>query len=59
MNPINRFVQILNRVGKVFWGAFKDTPAGFFGPLVAFWRAVKTNATPRQHYDDGRRGHRV
>jgi hypothetical protein len=56
---MNRLVQILNRVAKVFWEAFKESPAGFFAPLVAFWRAVKTNATPHRHYDDGRRSHSV
>jgi len=59
MNPMNRLVQILNRVAGVFWGAFKESPAGFFAPLVAFWRAVKTNATPQPHYDEGRRSHGV
>jgi hypothetical protein len=57
MNPMNRFVQILYRVTRVFWVAFKETPAGFFAPLIAFWNAVKTNATPPGHYDRGRRGH--
>jgi len=46
MNPTTRFAQILNRVAGVFWRAFKETPAGFFAPLVAFWHAVKGNATP-------------
>jgi len=46
MTPMNHFVEFLNRVAKVFWGAFKETPAGFFAPLVAFWHAVQTNATP-------------
>ncbi len=59
MNSLNRFVEILNRVTKVFWEAFKESPAGFFAPLIAFWRAVKTNATLHRHYDDGRRSHRV
>ena len=59
MNPMNRVVEILNRVAKIFWGAFKETPSGFFAPLVAFWRAVKTNATPQGHYEEGRRSHRV
>ena len=59
MNPMNRVVEILNRVAKIFWRAFKETPSGFFAPLVAFWRAVKTNATPQGHYEEGRRSHRV
>lgn len=59
MTPMNHFVEFLNRVAKVFWEAFKESPAGFFAPLIAFWRAVKTNATPHRHYDDGRRSHRV
>jgi len=54
---MNRFVHILNRLAKIFWGAFKESPGGFFVPLVAFWHAVKTNATPQRHYDEGRRSH--
>jgi len=56
MTPIIRFAQIMNRVAKVFWRVFKESPAVFFAPLIAFWRAVKTNATPQRHYDDGRHG---
>ncbi len=59
MNAMKRLMQILNRVARVFWGALKETPAGFFAPLVAFWHAVKTNATPQPHYEDGRRSHNI
>jgi hypothetical protein len=59
MNSLNHFVEILNRVAKVFWGAFKESRAGFFAPLIAFWGAVKTNATPHRYYDDCQRSHGV
>jgi hypothetical protein len=59
MRPVKRLVQILNRITTVFWVAFKETPAGFFAPLLAFWHAVKTNATPHPRYDEDHRSHGV
>lgn len=59
MRPVKRIVQILKRVTMVFWAAFKETPADFFAPLLAFWYAVKTNATPHLPYDEDHRSHGV